>query len=340
MDTQGFSEFLKKRELPDEKIDRLVEVAGDFEDFLTSSKRPRPAASADQDDVNDFSASLISVGRNTIESYHALALYGRFLGNDRLFVSTVELIDGAEALDNLHDKLAAFLGEKTRDEIFRGIELPPLGAPASEKPKVTQAVMERLEQLVDPDTCKALLSQGLRDLQDEWFGDKRKLFLESENVDEFLTKKGDKFVAELRRIKEDDGLFFTQKITDDVIEYVEAHAEIRQGVRDGDIVYEAKIPYMAIEYLKETDKRMKRYYYCHCHWVRESIRSEEFPVSPMFCNCSAGFHKRSWEIALDRPLEAEIVECVLKGDAWCKVAIYLPKELLPEYSLDEKEAGS
>jgi hypothetical protein len=73
---------------------------------------------------------------------------------------------------------------------------------------------------------------------------------------------------------------------------------------------------------------MKSYYYCHCPWVRESLRAGDVQVSPTFCQCSAGFHKKAWEVILDRPLEAEIVESVLLGDPWCKIAIQLPEEIL------------
>jgi hypothetical protein len=132
----------------------------------------------------------------------------------------------------------------------------------------------------------------------------------------------------LEQIRDEGGLFFTQPITDEVIGFVRAHPEIAQGVRDGEVLYEVKIPYMAVEYLAETDERMKRYYYCHCPWVRESLKEGDVRVSPTFCLCSAGFHKKSWEVIFDQPLKAEIVETVLRGDPWCKISIHLPEEAL------------
>ena len=128
-------------------------------------------------------------------------------------------------------------------------------------------------------------------------------------------------------MKEDGTLYFNQRITDEVIAYVEAHPEIRQGLREGNILYEAKIPYMTIEYLVETDEEKKRYHYCHCPWTKESLIDGEIDVSPTFCNCSAGFHKRYWEAVLDTSLQAEVVESVLDGDMWCKFAIRLPDDL-------------
>ena len=96
------------------------------------------------------------------------------------------------------------------------------------------------------------------------------------------------------------------------------------------MLYEVKIPYMTLEYLAETDERLRRYYYCHCPWVRESLKEGDVSVSPTFCLCSAGFHKKSWEVIFEQPLEAEIVQTALKGDPWCKIAIYLPEEALAD----------
>jgi hypothetical protein len=146
------------------------------------------------------------------------------------------------------------------------------------------------------------------------------------------TRKGEEFIAQLERLREDSRLYFTQPITGEVIEFVQAHPEIRQGVREGNVLYEAKIPYMAQKYLHEADERLKRYYYCHCPWVRESLKEGDVAVSPTFCLCSAGFHKKAWEVIFEQPLRAEIVETVLQGDPWCKIAIHLPERALEAVS--------
>jgi hypothetical protein len=50
----------------------------------------------------------------------------------------------------------------------------------------------------------------------------------------------------------------------------------------------------------------------------------EGPVSAQFCRCSAGFHKKPWEVIFDQKLEAEVLESVLQGDMRCRFAIHLP----------------
>jgi hypothetical protein len=320
MDREGFSTMLLGRGVPDDQIGRHVALAERFERF--AGELPTGA------DVRAFSAVLVDEGSNTSDNYVALARYGRFTRNDPVYVAVVELVDGSEALAGLYEKLGRSVGEQVRDEVFAGISLPPLGTPSSDKPRITQAVMERLEHLVDPETCRQVLSSGLRDLEDEWYLEERTKYREGGSIDAYLARSGQEFIAQLEQIRDEGGLYFTQPITDEVIEFVQSHPEIRQGVREGNVLYEAKIPYMAQEYLHEPDERLKRYYYCHCPWVRESLKEGDVAVSPTFCLCSAGFHKKVWEVIFEQPIQAEIVETVLKGDPWCKIAIHLPEQAL------------
>ena len=316
MDQNGFREVLRGREVSEDRIESSVAIADKFERWL-GDKSPT------KDDVVAFSTLMIRDGQNTYENYVALARYGRFLKNDAVYIAVVELLDGAEAMDNLHKRLAQVVGEQKRDKVFQGITLPVLGTPNTQRPPTTQAVMECLENLVAPETYRPLLANCLRTLGDRDSAERDK-YLACKNLDEFLQKKGDEFIAYLEQLKRENRLYFTQEITDEVIAYVENHLEIRQGVRVGNVIYEAKIPYNTVAYLAATDERMKRYHYCHCPWVKESLRTNAVRVSPTFCLCSAGFHKKYWEGVFGQPLKADVVETVLQGDSWCKFAIHLP----------------
>jgi hypothetical protein len=320
MDPEGFRQLLRERQVPEEQIGQQIALAERFEAF--AGEPPTPG------DVGAFSAILIEEGLNTWDNYATLARYGRFTENNPVYVAALELLDGSEALEGLYEKLGQAAGEQVRDEVFAGIEIPPLGTPTSEKPKITQAVMERLEQLVDPETCRQVLSSGLRHLEDAWYLEERLKYAEAGSIDAYLERRGQDLIAQLEGIRDEGGLYFTQPVTDEVIDFVKRRPEIRQGVRKGNVLYEAKIPYMTLEYLAATDERLKRYYYCHCPWVRESLKAGDVSVSPTFCLCSAGFHKKIWDVIFEQSLQAEIVETVLKGDLWCKIAIHLPEGAL------------
>jgi hypothetical protein len=202
-----------------------------------------------------------------------------------------------------------------------------MGTPNELKVELNKRVMSRLVEVADSSECDQILSDSLRDLDDRWFQDEKKLYEQCGSLDEFLDKNAQNFIAMLEKINKEDGLFFTQKITAEVLDYVRQEPLIARGIREGDVLYEVKIPHMTAEFLSETDPRMKRYYYCHCPWVKEALKDGEPDIPPVFCKCSAGFHKKRWEVIFDQPLKAEVVESVLAGDDWCRIAIQLPEGL-------------
>ena len=109
-----------------------------------------------------------------------------------------------------------------------------------------------------------------------------------------------------------------------MIDFVVSDPEIGGGRRKGKIIFATKIPYNTKAYLEEKDEEVRRYYYCHCPWVKESIRNNGLKVTSMFCQCSAGFHKKPWEMIFGQKLKAKVLSSILQGDDQCRFAIYLP----------------
>ena len=321
MDQEGFRDFLEARKLSTEEIEASIALAQRFEGFAAAGYA-RPA----KEDAWAFSARLIEEGLNTPANYYALVRYGRFTHNDDVYVAFVELLDGAEAMEGLYRRTAEVLGEQQRDQVFAGLGLPPLGLPNDEKVRFTQAALARLETLADPQSCRAILADCLRDLPRKYFMRERRKYQAAKDIDTYLARRRRAFLRELETCRREGRLFYVQEITDQVLEFVRGDPEIEGGVREGQSLYVAKIPYMADRYLAETDETMKRYYACHCPWVREGIRRGD-SLSPTFCYCSAGFYKKPWEVILGRPLQAEVLESVLQGGFRCRFVIHLPAEL-------------
>jgi hypothetical protein len=319
MDEKGFRTYLKGRELPEAEIEASIQLAQRFEEFAQGAPQPG------KDDLLAFSSQLITSGENTVASYYALARYAYFTGNHPVYVATVDLLDGAEAMGNLYQKAGSTLGTERRDEIFEGVELPELGLPNPEKVAITRKVMPRLVEIADPLECEEILSDSLRDLEDSWHADDKKLYEECDSFDEFLDKSAQNFIALLEKLRDEGKPFFTQFITNEVVEYVRDEPLIARGVREGDILYEVKIPHQTSEFLAASDPVEKRYHYCHCPWVKESLKNGASDIPGTFCNCSGGFHKKRWEVIFGQKLKAEVIESVLQGDDWCKIAIHLPE---------------
>ena len=55
------------------------------------------------------------------------------------------------------------------------------------------------------------------------------------------------------------------------------------------------------------------------------MRAGDAAVPPVFCNCSAAFSKKPWEVIFGQPLKAEVLETILQGDSRCRFAIHLPE---------------
>ena len=326
MDERGFKDFCSKINLNGQTIQANIKMVKEFEAFLRKKHRGKDLSKATARDLRGFVAHLMRDENDTWDNLLALLRYSRFSKNRKMEIALIERLDGSDVLQNLSDKLKQAVGVDRHDEIFEGIELPRLGTHARDKPMVTRQVMERLEARLDEETLKEILSSGLHaPEQKKYLRPERRRFLKSKGIDDYLEKRHKEFVDELEKHVREKTLFFTQEIDREVVEYVRNNPIIHSGVREGDVIYVAKIPYMAKKYLREKDEKRKRYYYCHCPWVREAIKSD-LEISPNFCYCSAGFVKQIFDVIFDQPVKADVMETALRGDTICKFAIHIPKE--------------
>jgi len=326
MDERGFKDFCSKINLNGQTIQANIKMVKEFEAFLRKKHRGKDLSKATARDLRGFVAHLMRDENDTWDNLLALLRYSRFSKNRKMEIALIERLDGSDVLQNLSDKLKQAVGVDRHDEIFEGIELPRLGTHARDKPMVTKQIMERLEARLDEETLKEILSSGLHaPEQKKYLRPERRRFLKSKGIDDYLEKRHKEFVDELEKHVREKTLFFTQEIDREVVEYVRNNPIIHSGVREGDVIYVAKIPYMAKKYLREKDEKRKRYYYCHCPWVREAIKSD-LEISPNFCYCSAGFVKQIFDVIFDQPVKADVMETALRGDTICKFAIHIPKE--------------
>lgn len=324
-DLTPFVQFLEKRKLSKEAIESSLNALREFNEYL--SRRGKTIESAVRKDFYDYSALLIEAGKNTPDNYISILRYAYFKQLKELIIAGMEVLDGSEVVKNFSNRLVNEFDQKLRDDIFDGIEIPPLGISQEEKPWYMKELVGRLEKKIGTDECAKFLNRGLRDRYEDSRKPDREKFLKAKNLDAFLEQKHRDFVVELEKHFKDGTLLFTQEITKDVVEYVRADPYIESGVREGNKIIVKKIPHMAKEYLAEINENKKRYYYCHCPWVKEAFKISDKPISAVFCNCSAGFYRAYWEIVFDQPVEVDILESLLKGDPICKFAVHIPKDV-------------
>lgn len=329
MSEQIFRDYLAEKSIDEENIEAQVAFINKLEANLQQNVPAWTLNDLNPSSVQVVVDNLIDSGENTPENFFTLLRYAKAIGNQTLFATLFEMLDGAEAMENLHKKVAEFAGDELRDIIFDDLPLPPLGTSKREKARYSYRIIHRMEEIFEQPICREILSGCLRDLPDAYFAEDKSDFYEvcEGDIDRFLVLKGQKFINTLRDYQERGELFFGQEITDDVINFVSNHPEIGGGVRVDDIIYETKIPYNTKAYLEATDLEMKRYHYCHCPWVKESLRGNSLKVSKVFCQCSAGFHKKPYEEIFGEPLQADVIESVLNGGEICRFAIHLVKRI-------------
>jgi hypothetical protein len=306
-------------------IQQSIRIIEKVETFLIDAGKNNNFGHASIEDLKSIVKYLIKNRTNSKKNLLALLKYSRFMGNREIEIGLLELIDGNDILKKLMLKANKVAGEKNREKIFKEILPSQLGTFSVDKPTLTQKFMRTLEAELNLEECREVLLSGPHAGPKKDYLSERKVFLESESIDDFLRKRHEEYLNELGQIMKNRKLYFTQEIDEDVIDYVRNTPSCQNGVRQGNIIYVTKIPYMAKKYFGEKDPKLKRYYYCHCPWVREAIKSD-IKISSNFCYCSAGYEKRPWDVIFNQPVKADVMETVLKGDLVCKFAIHIPEE--------------
>jgi len=336
MQEEVFRKFLNSQDIPLKEIDNQVEFVHYLEEHL---RQEVPTWTLD--DLNGASTqavidNMIDRGENNLANLQAVARYARAVHNEALYTSILGMLDGCEAMEQLYEKLAMYAGDDLRDIIFEDMPLPPLGLSRREKSRYTFRIISRMERIFEESTTRDIIKDSLRILPDEMYSSDKSLFFEfcQGDIDQFLMEKGKRFINTLESHRDRRDLFFGQEIDEEVIAFVKSNPQIGQGERVGNVIFETKIPYNAKAYLAEKHPVKKGYYACHCPWARESLLNQAFTVSATFCQCSAGFHKKRYEIIFDQPIEADVLQSVLGGDQICQFAIHLPEGVFEDSTSD------
>jgi hypothetical protein len=319
-----FRRYLESRDLGTEEVEFAVRAVEEFEEYLEN--KGTSLQSAGMDILREYLSKLIREHANSMERLLAIARYCYISGNNDYYVYFASLLDAREVLPGVSERLASIAGEEVRSRVFDGFDLPPLGSPPEDYPELTEMIVRRLEAELPPETCREVLTFNYHGVSVEAFKERRERFEKASSIDDYLREEHRIFVDELTRFMKEKRIWYEQKITPEVVEFVKANQEIHTGVRHGDKIFVSKIPYDPEHYLKEKDATLKRFYACHCPLARTAIRDGKPKISSVFCYCSAGFTRLPFDVIFDHPVEIELLESVLEGDSRCRFAVTIPKD--------------
>ncbi|HWI61213.1 MAG TPA: hypothetical protein VNT75_05235 [Symbiobacteriaceae bacterium] len=241
--------------------------------------------------------------------------------------------DDSVIIHVLEEEARRRLGTDRWNELISGLELPSLEMDRARASVVTRQLMERFDTVLDSETSKDILSNVRHGLTHASFPGVREMFLRYGRIDEFAAAVRQEYLDDMARFRAENRPWYGIWIDDTILDFVRNDPYQFYGARVGSDIYARAIPYRVAEYLKETDARRKRYMACHCPFARESILQDQGPVSPTLCYCSLGHTKVMWEVALDTPLDGEVVESALAGDLSCLFVIHLPDDVMERYAL-------
>lgn len=206
-------------------------------------------------------------------------------------------------------------GTEIRQQVLAGSEALSSASNRQEVIAWSRQAMERLDALVDEEQRQAIMAgcacqYPTANLQD---------------VRQAYEACGDHGVAQ-RMLQERFETFLrdTLQLDEPLVEQVVSRGWGLAGVRQGErTVLATKIPKSGylVEYMQEPDPAKRRQLYCHCPRIRAVLQTSE-TISTTYCYCGAGFYKGIWEEILQRPVEVQVLQSVLKGDEVCQIAIH------------------
>jgi len=221
-------------------------------------------------------------------------------------------------LARFSSRLDEIAGEETRNEVMKGSDGLSSHSSRGEVIAWSKEAMERLDTLVEDKDRKEILTGCACRYPKSDLREIRRRYEITRDVDPVHRMLQAQFEAFLR-----DALQLSDKLTEEIVSRGWGLA----GVKKGNTIVATKIPKSGylIEYMNETDPEKRRQYYCHCPRIRAVLQTSE-TISPTYCYCGAGFYKGIWEEILQRHVEVEVLETVLKGDEVCKIAVHLPSD--------------
>ncbi|MBY9009174.1 MAG: hypothetical protein KGD74_04855 [Candidatus Lokiarchaeota archaeon] len=323
MNEQNFLIFLEEKEIDTNIIKNFLSKLRDYENYLKKENLNLDSVSPKK--LVEYTEYLVSTNKDSVLDFlSAILSYANYSKKYDFITEAINIFESYNAMDNLYSRIAEIHGEQMRDEIFRDLNIPPLGVHPEKKPNFTKNIMKRLEDNLGNENTIALLSPCLHGRPpDDIKGDKK--LLTELGIDGFLLKKHQDLIKKLEKHRDEGTLEFAQIVDEEVIEFVRNNQMLAGGVRKGNIIYTSKVPYQTKKFLTTKDEKMKKFYLCYCPWIRGALKEgTDYEILKNFCHCSAGWYKLYWDQIFEQPIIVEPIQTGLNGDLECTFAIHLP----------------
>ncbi len=306
----------KKFNLSRQEIDEYVETIKAFETIVEKDIKDITTG-----DIETYMKYLIREKKNTYNNVIHFARYFSFIDKKEEYIFMTRYFNSIGIVENIVKRLQNI--EEDTTDLIKNINLPPFGTSPEKLPEYTKDIMDKLNKYLPKKSCHKALAGNNHQIPKETFTKDKDLYQKIGSLEEYLRVRHQQKVDELTLYYKKNLVWFEQVITKEVLDFVKENQEILSGVLKDDKLYITKIPYDVNNYLKASNEKDKRYYACHCSFVRENILSEQEDIDKDWCYCSGGFAKYPFEVLLNQELNVELLETPLAGDLKCRFVIDL-----------------
>jgi len=277
-------------------------------------------------DLEAAVARLAAGGQADEAALMALARYFVVSGRNDAAVRLLAIASPIGILEGFAGRVEEKASRDAKDRVMGGVRIPPKGSLPDRYPEATAAFVRALEAELGTDAAREVLTWNAHGMPAAAYADEKAAYEAATTIDEWLAGMHGRLVATLSKHAADGTLWYEQRITPPVVEWIKAHPEVQVGVRDGEFIYVSKIPYDVDRWLVSPDPGERRRLACHCPLAASSITAEAAGVPAAWCACSAGYEKFKFDVVFGTETECRVVESVLAGAPRCRFAVRIPPD--------------
>lgn len=296
-----------------EIIDNIYKIICDFEQIIN-----KPIESSNNSDIDNYMGYLVERNRNDVNIVRLIARHLKILNKRIEYIHLMQYFNSLEVFDQILSRY------EDKDKLLRENEnvTPSFGTNIDDLPEYTMRLMDLLKKHLPRAACQKVLTGNNHQIPKEAFEKEKQYYEKSTSLKQYLKERHQRKIDELKDYQRRGEVWFEQEATDDLISYVASNQQLLSAIIEDNKMYITKIPYDANKFLNEKNDKLKKYYACHCPFVREAINKDQ-KIDEDWCYCSAGFAKYPFEIVLGQELPVKLLKSPLKGDMICQFEIDL-----------------
>lgn len=321
----AFIERCVARGLDQAAVDLAVRQVRELDLFLLAYGSSIDGADLEQ--VEDFVERRLGGGEDCASLILSFARYFDLSGQAAVAVRLLARLLPIGVLPAMAERLASLHGPEVRDRVMRGVDIPPPGSAPERYPEATALFTAALLAELGAEGAHRVLAWNVHGIPAQAFAGEAERLRELGSIDAWLADYHRRQVEILARHAADGTLWYEQKITPAVVEFVRGDQELLSGRRVGDTIYQTKIPYDPDAYLRSDDPLERRRLACHCPLAAAGIGEGGSAVPAAWCSCSAGYEKFRFDVVFGKETSARVIRSALDGSDICRYAVTIPEGL-------------